>query len=137
MNLELVATFADVVGEIVAEPEPPVERIEALLDGWAALSLDAAPVNDPREILPAAAALSYGQAAVSRPDWWDGELAKLRKGASDPRWRVHEMVAAALQRMLEADWERAFAAIANWVQGRRSARAARCRCRHRRTAAAD
>ncbi len=116
MNLELVSTFADVIGQIVTEPDPPVERIEKLLDGWAALSPEEAPANDPREILPAAAALSYGQAVVSRPDWWEGEFAKLRKAASDPRWRMHEMVAAALQRALEADWPRAFDAVADWMQ---------------------
>ena len=116
MNLELVGAFANVIGDIISEPDPPVERIEALLDGWAALPLDAAPVNDPREILPAAAALSYGQAAVSRPDWRTGELAKLHKAATDPRWRMHEMVAAALQRMLDADWDGTFAEVAVWMR---------------------
>ncbi len=115
-NLELIGACADVIGEIITQPDPPVERIETLLDGWAALPLEAAPVNDPREILPAVAILSYGQAAVSRPDWWQDEITKLRKAASDPRWRTREMVAAALQRMLEADWPRAYTALSNWLQ---------------------
>ncbi len=107
-NLELLHAFADAIGEIIALPDPPVERIETMLDDWAALSLEAAPVNDPREILPAAAVVAYGQAAASRFDWWDSEMRKLRKAASDPRWRTREMVAAALQRMLGADWEPAY-----------------------------
>ena len=62
----------------------------------AALSAEEAPTNDPREILPAAAVMSYGQAAVSRPDWWADELAKIHKAASDPRWRVRELGAFAM-----------------------------------------
>src|SRR5690348_7491922 len=81
MNLALVGAFADVIGEIVSEPDPPVEQIEKLLDGWAALSPEEVPVDDPREILPAAAIMSYGQAAVSRPDWWEDEIVKLRRAA--------------------------------------------------------
>src|SRR5690349_14445139 len=78
MNLAVVNAFAGVVGEIVTQPDPPVEQLEVLLDSWAALPLEAAPVNDPREILPAAAVASYGQVAVTRPDWWEDEVAKLR-----------------------------------------------------------
>jgi hypothetical protein len=115
MNLALVGAFADAVGEIICEPDPPVERIEKLLDGWAALSPEEAPVDDPREILPATAVLCYGQAAVSRPDWWEDEIAKLRKAAADPRWRMHEMVAAALQRMLDADWSRTCEVLFGWL----------------------
>jgi len=73
-------------------------------------------VNDPREILPAVAAMSYGQAAVSRPDWWQDEVTKLHKAASDPRWRMREIVATALQRMLEADWDRTISTLRDWLQ---------------------
>jgi hypothetical protein len=115
MNLALVDAFADVIGEIVSEPDPPEAQLEALLDGWAALTVEDAPTDDPREILPAAAVMSYGQAAVSRPEWWEDEIEKLHKAAADPRWRIHEMVAAALQRMLLADWERASEALYRWL----------------------
>jgi hypothetical protein len=115
MNLALVRAFADVVGEVVAQPAPPVARLEALLDGWAALPLDGAPVNDPREIWPGAAVLAYGQVAVRRSDWWGDEIGKLQRAASDPRWRVRELVATALQRMLAADWPRTLAALQTWL----------------------
>jgi hypothetical protein len=117
MNLALVGAFADVVGEIVTRSDPPVERLEALLDGWAALPLEAAPVNDPREIWPGAAVLAYGQVAVRRPDWWGDEIGKLHRAARDPRWRVRELVATALQRMLAADWPRTLAALHTWLTG--------------------
>jgi hypothetical protein len=115
MNLPLAGALADVVGEVVTRPNPPVARLEALLDGWAALSLAAAPVNDPREIWPAAAVLAYGQVAVQRPDWWEDEISKLHRAARNPRWRVRELVAAALQRMLAADWPRTLAALHTWL----------------------
>ncbi|MCC7446226.1 MAG: hypothetical protein IT324_02365 [Anaerolineae bacterium] len=114
-NLELIGAFADIIGEIITQPDPPVAQIETLLDGWAALPLDSAPVNDPREILPAVAALSYGQAAAARPDWWHDEIAKLHNAASDPRWRTREMVATGLQRMLTADWPRTYTTLNAWL----------------------
>jgi hypothetical protein len=115
MNLSLVDAFADEVGEAATRPRVNIGRLEALVDSWAALPLASAPVNHPREILPAAATLAYGQVAVSRPDWWEDESRKLRRQASDPRWRTREMVAAALQRMLEADWGRTCAALVSWA----------------------
>jgi hypothetical protein len=116
MNTALVSTFAAAIGRLVSGPNlPPVERLEALLDGWAALSLADAPVNDPREILPSSAVMAYGQVAVARPDWWGDEVSKLHRAASDPRWRVRELVAAALQRMLAANWQRACQALSDWL----------------------
>ena len=116
MNIALAGAFADVIGRLVTQPNmPPVERLEALLDGWAELSLVEAPANDPREILPSTAVLTYGQVAVARPDWWNDEVTKLRRAASHPRWRVREMVAAALQRMLAADWQRTYQVLTNWL----------------------
>jgi hypothetical protein len=60
---------------------------------------------------------AYGQVAVVRPDWWGDEIAKLYRAASDPRWRVREIVALALQAMLAADWARTYGAIRTWVAG--------------------
>jgi hypothetical protein len=115
MNTTVVDAFAAIIGEMVGQPDPPTDQIEALLDGWAKLSLESAPVNDPREILPAAAVMAYGHVAVARPDWWDDEIAKLRKAAADERWRMRELVATALQHMLEANWDRTYEALCEWV----------------------
>jgi hypothetical protein len=117
MNLKVVETFGVLVGELVRPPGPdfPVEKLEALLDGWAALDLASAPVNQPREILPACAVRAYGQVAAVRPDWWDDEIGKLRRAASSPRWRTREIVAAALQKMLATDWERTASTLDDWL----------------------
>ncbi len=112
-NLPMAHTFADLIGEIVAAGKHD-SAVEKLLDSWSGLSIEAAPVGSDREILPVVAVLSYGQVAVSRREWWPDEVTKLRRAASDGRWRVREMVAAAFQRMLDADWDRAYADLVGW-----------------------
>ena len=46
---------------------------------------------------------------------WDDEIGKLRRAATDPRRRVREVVALALQRLLAADRDRTAAALAQWA----------------------
>lgn len=115
LNLRLVWAFAGAVGEVVRRPRPPVTGLERLLDGWAGLSDGEAPVSRPEVILPCAAVAAYGVAAVVRPDWFDDEIAKLRRAAGDTRWRVREVVAQALQHMLDADWARTAQALRTWA----------------------
>jgi hypothetical protein len=114
-NTALIRGFAYAAGELVTGGGAGLERLEGMIDGWAALSLDDAPVNDPREILVACAALTYGWVAVIRPDWWDDERVKLRALANDPRWRTREMVSLALTLMLDADWTRGYDTVMEWV----------------------
>jgi hypothetical protein len=92
----LVDAFAAAVGRWVGGPGEPVDhidRLEALLDGWAART----PV-----ILPVAAVAAYGQVGAARPDWWHDEITKLRHAATDTRPQVREAVARALQTLLAA-----------------------------------
>jgi hypothetical protein len=117
MNLRLISTFAAAVGRVVTEPDPPVAALEELLDGWAALPESAAPGDRPEVVLPCAAVMAYGEVGAVRPDWWPDEMAKLRRAAVDPRWRVREVVAMALQRLLAADWDRTVAALLDWAAG--------------------
>src|SRR5260221_5912167 len=118
MNTALVGAFADVIGRLVTQPAmPPVERLEALLDGWAALSLAGAPANDPREILPSTPVLTYRQVAVARQDCWEDEVAKLRRAALHPCWRGREVGAAAFERMLAGNWKSTHQVLTNWLPG--------------------
>jgi hypothetical protein len=114
-NLRLVTSFARAVGAIVVRPDPAVAALEKLLDGWAALSPKDAPGDRPAVILPCAAHAAYGEVGAVRPDWWSDEMTKLRRGAADPRWRVREVVAQALQRLLDADWSRTVEALDEWA----------------------
>jgi hypothetical protein len=116
LNLRLVSAFAGDVGEVVRRPDVPVEALEALLDGWAALPEDQAPGDRPEVILPCAAVAAYGEVGAVRPDWWGDEVAKLRAAAGDGRWRVREVVALALQRLLDADWDRTAGALLGWAR---------------------
>jgi hypothetical protein len=115
LNLSLVAAFAGAVGALVRRPDPPVGALEALLDGWAALPEGQAPGDRPEVILPCAAVAAYGEVGAVRPDWWDDEVAKLRLAAGDARWRVREVVALALQRLLAADWDRTVGVLLDWA----------------------
>jgi hypothetical protein len=119
LDLGLVQAFARAVGRLVdpaADGRPlDVGALEGLLDGWAALSADEAPGDEPIVILPCAAVAAYGQVGATRPDWWDDEIAKVRRAAGDPRWRVREVVAQALQTLLAADWPRTIDALEGWA----------------------
>ncbi len=127
MNLRLVTAFADAAGAVVrpsatgaagAVARPPATgaaELEALLDRWAALDAERAPGDRPAVILPCAAMAAYGAVGVARPDWRDDELTKLRRGARDPRWRVRELVATALQHLLAADWNNVLATLEDWA----------------------
>lgn len=115
MNLRLVGEIAAAVGAVVVGPHPPVATLEAILDGWAAIPVAEAPTDQPAVILPCAAVAAYGEVGAVRPDWWPDEVAKLRRAAGDPRWRVRELVAQAIQRLLEADWPRTIEVLTSWT----------------------
>jgi hypothetical protein len=115
LNLSLVGGFAAAVGEVARRPDPPVAALEALLDRWAAMATQQAPVDRPEVILPCAAVAAYGEVGAVRADWWDDEVRKLGVAAADGRWRVREVVALALQRLLEADWDRTVGVLLGWA----------------------
>lgn len=83
-NLELLQAVAD---------EGAEERFERYL----AYSPELAPVNSPLEFLAACGVVGLGRIAAGeeRPDL----LAIIRSFASDPRWRLREATAMALQRI--------------------------------------
>jgi hypothetical protein len=94
---------------------------------WARLRPDQAPTGRAEEFLAFAGVLGLGGQLVK------GDvraLAELRRHASDPRWRIREAVAMALQLWGEVDFEALAAAMHEWVHGasleRRAAAAALC-----------
>jgi hypothetical protein len=114
LNLGVVRELASAAGALAATGVG-ADGLEALLDGWAAMGEDDAPGDQPAVILPCAAVAAYAEVATRRPEWWDDETAKLRRAAADGRWRVREVVAAALQRLLATDWVRALAELEPWA----------------------
>ena len=114
-NLELIDAFADVAETVVRDDDARAAALELLLDRWADLGADDAPGGEPAVILPCAAVAAYGAVGAARPEWIDDELGKLRRAASDVRWRIREIVAQALQRLLTADWRRVYRALVGWA----------------------
>ncbi len=102
--------FAGVIIRLLMGPETPAERIEYLLDVWS----DRAISQPGEEIFPAAAAITSGQIAIIRPDWWQVEISNLYKAAGHSQARVREMAVVAIQRLLQADRNRIEAVLEKW-----------------------
>jgi hypothetical protein len=86
-----------------------------------------APVNSPYEFLAFCGIVGLGRLLAEGDT---GLLKTLRRFASDPRWRIREAVAMALQRLGDANMEQLIVAMGEWGQGtaleQRAAAAALC-----------
>ena len=113
-NLELAAAFAG-------------EATSPLIWRYAALLPEAAPGSTAREFLAFCGVLGLGRFLVAENE----KAARLlRARASDPRWRVREAVAMALQTLGDADMTRLQKLADDWASGtffeQRAAVAALC-----------
>lgn len=94
---------------------------------WARLAPDQAPTGRAEEFLAFAGVLGLGWQLVKGDR---RALDELRRHASDPRWRIREAVAMALQLWGEVDFKALAAAMHEWAHGlsleRRAAAAALC-----------
>ncbi len=113
-NIEL----AQAVTEIASEKQ---------LTMWLAYDVQAAPTNSPYEFLAFCGVLGQGKLLA------EGNLEALkvlRSAASDPRWRIREAVAMALQRYGRGNMESLLAEMEIWSHGnwleKRAAAAALC-----------
>ncbi|WP_348786637.1 hypothetical protein [Leifsonia sp. NPDC080035] len=105
-NLELAHRFADVAA---ARPAEDRDALLALLTDWLASPprFSGAVPEGAAEFLPATAALAAG--AI-------GEVPLLDVAAADPRWRVRELAATGMQRVLAADWRAGVPAVRAWLR---------------------
>ncbi|NVM56766.1 MAG: hypothetical protein HWN51_01410, partial [Desulfobacterales bacterium] len=113
-NLELVQAVAE-------------EGDEALFRRFLALDPEKAPTNSPYEFLALCGVVGLGKILA------EGKtevLETLRRYASDPRWRMREGVAMALQRFGEEDTDALLQEMGQWSKGspleKRAAAAALC-----------
>lgn len=102
-------------------------RSAAELRRWASLDADAAPTGTAEEFLAFCGVVGLGRLLVEG----DGKaLAELRAHANDPRWRVREGVAMALQHWGGRHFDALAATMADWARGswleRRAAAAGLC-----------
>jgi hypothetical protein len=103
------------------------EGNQELFQRYLTYSADIAPVNSPYEFLAFCGAIGLGRLLA------EGDMSllpKLRVLASDPRWRMREAVAMALQRLGEVNMGQLIAAMRTWSLGtpleQRAAAAAIC-----------
>jgi hypothetical protein len=100
-NLELVQAVAD-------------EGDETLFRGYLAYDPGLAPTGSALEFLPICGVVGLGRLlAEGRADL----LPMIRKQASDPRWRMREGVAMALQRLGDRDMDGLLEAVGPWCSG--------------------
>ena len=100
-NLELAQAVAD-------------EASEAWLRQHAALGPEVAPVNEPRGFLAMCGVIGLGRLlCAGQRDVLD-DLWRL---AQDPRWRIREAVAMALQRWGDTDMDALLTAMLSWAEG--------------------
>ncbi|MEW6567967.1 MAG: HEAT repeat domain-containing protein [Chloroflexota bacterium] len=113
-NLELAQAVAE-------------EGDRALFARYAALGPDEAPVNTPQAFLAFCGVLGFGKLLCQGAE---DALPRLRRWANDPRWRVREAVAMALQRYGDSDLQGMLRAVKSWSRGtpleQRAAVAALC-----------
>ena len=113
-NLELLQAVAD-------------EGSEAQFRRWLTLGPDRAPVNSPEQFLAVCGVVGLGRLLA---EGHHEVLPILRRSASDPRWRMHEGVAMALQRLGDRDMDALLTEMADWSRGnwleKRAAAAALC-----------
>ncbi|HMK08485.1 MAG TPA: hypothetical protein VK449_05580 [Anaerolineales bacterium] len=113
-NIELAQAVAD-------------EGTPALFRRYLRYTADKAPTNSPYEFLAFCGVVGLGRLLA------EGDhtvVATLRRCAADPRWRVREGVAMALQRLGDADMDRLLKEMQSWRRGspleQRAAAAAVC-----------
>ena len=100
-NLELAQAAAD-----VATPSD--------LRRWAAIGPDRAGTNEPLGFVAVCGVVGLGRLAVEGDT---AALDELRGHANDPRWRVREAVAMALQRVGDADMTTLLQVATDWSEG--------------------
>lgn len=113
-NIELAQVVAD-------------EGDRQLFQHYIAYTADKAPVNSPYEFLAFCGIVGLGRLLAEGDA---GLLETLRQHASDPRWRIREGVAMALQRLGDVNMGQLITAMQEWGKGapleQRAAAAALC-----------
>jgi hypothetical protein len=113
-NIELAQVVAD-------------EGNRKLFEQYITYTAEKAPVNSPYEFLAFCGVVGLGRLQAEGAD---DILSTLRDFASDPRWRIREAVAMALQRLGDVSMDRLIEVMRDWALGtlleQRAASAALC-----------
>ena len=110
-NIELADAFAEVAGGY----ERDCDKLRSLCIQLSRFSVVEAPVNNPKEFLVFCGARGIG-ALGTAPSFFLEALSRLKKLASDARWRTREGVAMALQSMIEEQPKKTLKELSHWVE---------------------
>jgi hypothetical protein len=110
-NLELAHALAEelAAGSIDA-------RLWARLIAWSELSAAEAGTGDRREYLPFCATVAYGALYQRETRRRPQILKRVRSAANDPRWRMREAAAMALQEIGESGDKELLAVLGRWLE---------------------
>ncbi len=112
-NLELAEAFARAVEQAAAGTPEWLWQVCLEL---AATGPDRAPVSDPGEFVAFCGVRGLGAVAMATPQRYPEAMSHLRVAARDPRWRVREAVAMALQDLIASRGTEVLADLEGWVQ---------------------
>ncbi|MFX0093873.1 MAG: hypothetical protein ACFFBD_19195 [Candidatus Hodarchaeota archaeon] len=112
-NLELARAFAEVSETYSTENLSLIEELALKL---IELSPDEAPVNSPKEFLPFCGILSIGFLGSTHSSFFQKSLSHIHKLANDPRWRIREAVAMAIQRLIENQKGETLLELGTWIE---------------------
>lgn len=111
-NLKLTQAFMDVVEDHAQED---ARQLWDLCVHLAEISAAEAPVNTPQEFIPFCGTAGIGSLASVSPMLFEKALARLRKLANDPRWRMREAVRIGLQRIMTVRCWDTLTALEGWI----------------------
>jgi len=110
-NLELADAFAATVRDTGTLWKP----VWGLCAGWAEAPPGEAPANDPREFVAFCGTRGIGALGEASPARAGEALVLLRRIARDPRWRVREAVAMAIQDLVASQSKATLRDLEEWV----------------------
>lgn len=110
-NLE----FADAFARAVRGQEAQWRTMWTLCTRWTATPPKDAPTDDPREFVVFCGARGLGALGMASPARATEALVHLRTLARDPRWRVREAVAMAIQDLAADQTKAVLGALRHWV----------------------
>jgi len=111
-NWALAEGFADAVAAVC---DRRAQAAWDLCQWMTTLGPALAQVGDPREFVPFCGAWALGKLAAARPRFVSPALVRLRELAGDPRGRLREAVAVALQALLQRHDAEVLGALRAWI----------------------
>lgn len=116
-NLELLHRFCD---SVERRCDGHRDKLWELCVSFLSIPKDKAFTGSPMEFIPMCGAVGMG--AIGASDgagddaYFDRSMERLKTTAGDPRWRVRESVAFALQKILSGSRQRALSTLSSWVE---------------------